>query len=68
MDDAMIMPSTDNGISAAVSADSPWATVSACMCRNDTTAAMPASRTTLAVVVHRIHRSPAPAVAADNDG
>ena len=68
MDEAMIMPSTDSGISAAVSGDSPCANVRACMCRNDTTAAIPASTTTLAVVVQRIHRSPGPEPAGRQTG
>ncbi len=52
------MPSTDNGSNVAVHDDSPCASARVCICRYDTTAAMPASSTTLAVVVHRIHRSP----------
>lgn len=59
-DDAMIMASTNNGINAAVAADSPCANVRAWICRNDTTAAIPASTTTLAIVVHRIYRSSRP--------
>ncbi len=50
-------PIDDTGTSAAVHHDSPCADVKVCMCPYDTTAAMAASSTTLAVVVHRIHRS-----------
>jgi hypothetical protein len=53
-----IMPSTETGISAAVHADSPCASVNVCMCRWETAAEIPARTITLAVVAHRIHRSP----------
>jgi hypothetical protein len=54
IDEATIMPSTDNGISAAVHGVSPCSRVRVCMWRYE---AITASSTTLAVVVRRIATS-----------
>jgi hypothetical protein len=54
MDEAAIIPSTDTGNRVDVHDVSPYRRTKMNMCLYDSTAAMPASTTTLRVVVHRI--------------
>jgi hypothetical protein len=63
IDDAAIIPSTETGSRAAVHDVSPYSRTKVNMCLYDNTAAIPASTTTLTVVVHRIARSPQEACA-----
>jgi hypothetical protein len=58
MDEAAIIPSTETGSSVDVHDVSPYRRTRMNMCLYDSTAAIPASTTTLRVVVHRIPRSP----------
>ncbi len=57
LDEATIIPSHDNGISADAHAPSPCCSARICMWVYDTTAAIPANSSTVAIVVQRIHRS-----------
>jgi hypothetical protein len=57
IDEAAIIPSTETGNRVDVHDVSPYRRTRMNMCLYDSTAAIPASTTTLRVVVHRIDRS-----------
>jgi hypothetical protein len=63
VDAATIIPSTDNGVSAATHPGCPCSSTSRCMCRYDTVPAIRASNPTHPIVVRRIHRSARPLTA-----